>query len=114
MPKGRQQREWMVWNAKKQGAMFCILCGDKFKGKDNDPLAPTIDHLVPRTHGGSRGAHNCGLAHRACNCARKDAPLTQEQWQRASDQIPAGGKRRDRFRRLCEEHGITVAEPDDV
>ena len=35
------------------------------------PLAPTIDHLIPVSQGGSNAFSNCKLAHLGCNCRRR-------------------------------------------
>lgn len=37
--------------------------------------APTLDHILPRSHGGSHEVENLRLAHRWCNSARRDAKV---------------------------------------
>jgi 5-methylcytosine-specific restriction endonuclease McrA len=39
------------------------------------PNYPTLDHLVPRSHGGTDEPSNLKLAHMGCNTARGNAPL---------------------------------------
>lgn len=43
------------------------LLGDK-----RDPLAPTLDHVVPRSRGGGHEEWNLQLAHRRCNSAKRN------------------------------------------
>lgn len=44
----------------------CWLCGAPFRRGE----VPTLDHLVPRSHGGPDAADNFRLAHRTCNVRR--------------------------------------------
>lgn len=37
-----------------------------------DPMSPSIDHVLPRSRGGTNAPENCQLAHRGCNSAKKD------------------------------------------
>ncbi|MGO3147097.1 MAG: HNH endonuclease [Leucobacter sp.] len=55
-------------------AGVCQLC---FKPVDfavhyMDSQAPTLDHILPRSHGGSDAPENLRLACRGCNSARSD------------------------------------------
>lgn len=45
-------------------------------GRPEDALAPTFDHVVPRSSGGGNGIRNGLLKHRACNSERADRPPT--------------------------------------
>ena len=60
----------------------CHLCGqpiDPTLDRVRHPLAWTADELIPRRHGGS--AYDVELmrpAHRCCNSARQDRPLSDE------------------------------------
>ena len=52
----------------------CYLCGNEMKlprdfseRKVRDPLEATIDHIVPRSHGGTYRKENIKAAHRECN-----------------------------------------------
>ena len=56
---------------------MCHLCGDR-----TDPTAhhlddehPSLDHLVPRSKGGSDRDYNLRTAHRLCNALRQDEEL---------------------------------------
>lgn len=47
----------------------CHLCGR--------PGADTVDHLVPRSAGGTDALDNLAPAHQRCNSMRQDMPLTE-------------------------------------
>ncbi|MDV8003847.1 HNH endonuclease signature motif containing protein [Rhodococcus sp. IEGM 1318] len=47
----------------------CHLCGL--------PGATTVDHLIPRSHGGENSIENGRPAHSRCNSARGNMPLSQ-------------------------------------
>jgi 5-methylcytosine-specific restriction endonuclease McrA len=53
----------------------CYICGKPvdvtIKDKYN-PLAPTVDHIIPLAKGGTNERENLALAHRQCNMAKKD------------------------------------------
>lgn len=50
----------------------CQICLSPvdFSAHYMDDSAPTLDHIVPRAHGGVDSINNLRLAHRLCNCAR--------------------------------------------
>lgn len=51
----------------------CHICGERVtKTRGNDDRAPSIDHLVPVSVGGSHTWTNVALAHRLCNSLRGD------------------------------------------
>jgi 5-methylcytosine-specific restriction endonuclease McrA len=52
----------------------CQLCGKKVRRNASvpDPLAPTIDHIVPVAEGGSHEPANVQCAHFRCNCLKSD------------------------------------------
>lgn len=55
----------------------CHLCGSGVD-RDADPnsdYAPSLDHLVPRSQGGSDDQTNLKTAHRLCNAKRQDRAL---------------------------------------
>jgi hypothetical protein len=60
--------------------MWCHLCGEPIPAglPDNDPLALTMDHVVPQSAGGTHALDNLRPAHRRCNYRRQDLPL--EAW----------------------------------
>ncbi len=47
----------------------CHICGKKVKRKAKvpDPMAPTIDHVIPLAEGGTHEPANCRTAHFICN-----------------------------------------------
>jgi 5-methylcytosine-specific restriction endonuclease McrA len=42
------------------------------------PKAPTIDHVIPRAHGGDDVRANVQLAHYKCNCTKSDRHVVQQ------------------------------------
>lgn len=55
----------------------CAGCGNMIRqafGNLDDPLAPSFDHLRPRSVGGTAHIRNGLLKHRSCNGARGDRP----------------------------------------
>lgn len=54
----------------------CHLCGKKCRRNASHmhPLAPTVDHILPRSKGGADAPANVATAHRLCN-TRKGAKL---------------------------------------
>ena len=77
-----KQRAWNISHNKKSMAVFtrdnwiCHLCGGHVSpsllGTTNEE-APTVDHLIPRSVGGTRRLSNLKLAHRRCNRKRADS-----------------------------------------
>lgn len=55
----------------------CHLCNELVDpcADPNSKWYPTLDHLVPRSRGGSDDALNLRTAHRYCNAVRQDRPL---------------------------------------
>lgn len=64
---------------------ICYLCGKKLNLDTpyNDPLAPTVEHVIPIIKGGTHTWNNVRLACRACNTA-KGSKLSKEYVQKAS------------------------------
>lgn len=59
----------------------CHLCGlpiDTNIVSSRHPLVGTIDHLIPRAHGGRDTADNRAPAHRCCNHVRNTDSITLE------------------------------------
>lgn len=50
----------------------CHWCGEKTKlgGRDQSPFRRSLDHLTPRSRGGTNDVDNLVLAHRRCNYLR--------------------------------------------
>ena len=55
----------------------CHLCNELVDpcADPNSKWYPTLDHLEPRSRGGSDDALNLRIAHRYCNAVRQDRPL---------------------------------------
>jgi 5-methylcytosine-specific restriction endonuclease McrA len=51
----------------------CQLCGGKVNMdlRHPNPLAPSIDHVIPLAHHGGNGDHNLQLAHLRCNLSKR-------------------------------------------
>src|SRR3954447_5673084 len=60
---------------------WCWLCGEAIEPDAVGPWQPTIDHLVPRSRGGSSELSNLRLAHRRCNNHR-GSHLPELDWPR--------------------------------
>lgn len=60
----------------------CRLCGDKMSRaySPGDPWSPTLDHIVPRSHGGTDGRENLRSAHAWCNSIRADARVDDSEF----------------------------------
>jgi HNH endonuclease len=58
---------------------WCWLCGEAVDPTATGPWQPTVDHLVPRSRGGSNDAVNLRLAHRRCN-NRRGSHLPELNW----------------------------------
>ena len=58
----------------------CWLCGNRIDldlPKDH-PLAPSLDHIVPKSRGGSSNSfYNLALSHRVCNESKSDKTPTE-------------------------------------
>ncbi|WP_265569852.1 HNH endonuclease [Sphingomicrobium nitratireducens] len=74
----------------------CWLCGGaiQFEARPNSNAAPSIEHLVPLSRGGSSALSNKVLCHVSCNRDLRNHPLEQKELMRAVRQQ----KRRKRWR----------------
>lgn len=75
----RRRKNWRVSVAVRLGVYArdgwrCRLCGGRVpKGKQvPHPKAATLDHIVPRSRGGSDDATNLQIAHYMCNVMKSD------------------------------------------
>lgn len=57
----------------------CGLCGGPTDREwtRNSPNAPTLDHIIPRSRGGSHNPENLTTAHAQCNAIRQDRDFTE-------------------------------------
>lgn len=53
----------------------CFYCGDVF---EDDQLAPTLEHLLSRSHGGNNHLANLCLAHVSCNERAANLPIVEK------------------------------------
>lgn len=56
----------------------CYLCGKRIDMDRKDAMGPSVDHLIPRSHGGTHDLANVALVHRRCN-SRKGNRAANEQ-----------------------------------
>lgn len=61
-------------------AWRCGICGGRVSKarKHPDPLAPSIDHVVPLAAGGTNDSTNLQLAHLRCNLSKRDRPANDQ------------------------------------
>ena len=54
----------------------CHICGGLMNfDRPRRKTGATVDHVIPRSQGGSNDISNLKLAHKRCNEARGDTPL---------------------------------------
>lgn len=78
----RNPQAWTNWiSTRRRRAIYerdgyiCQLCGDPVDLTDDPqrgPLAPSLDHIIPRSKGGGHESSNLRTAHRLCNALRGD------------------------------------------
>lgn len=61
----KEQRDELIKLAIKRDGRQCWLCAGRFE--PCGPLSLTLEHLTPRSHGGSDDHSNIFLAHQKCN-----------------------------------------------
>jgi 5-methylcytosine-specific restriction endonuclease McrA len=60
----------------------CTICKEPLDRRlhdVDDPMYITLDHIVPRSHGGGDDYSNLRLAHKTCNEQRGNDPLEEEE-----------------------------------
>lgn len=71
------RKAWAM--ARQRGALSCFYCGIGFT--HDDP--PTIDHIIPRSEGGTRTPENTVMACKRCNMRKGKKPFDFAQgWRR--------------------------------
>jgi 5-methylcytosine-specific restriction endonuclease McrA len=54
----------------------CSICGDpvdmSISRNDDFKMCPSIDHVIPRSRGGTDDPSNLALAHLSCNCRKSN------------------------------------------
>lgn len=69
----------------------CYLCGQKvdLDAPVHDDSYPSLDHIVPLSHGGAHSYDNCATAHQKCNRDKSDQPAPGQQPITAESVTPA-------------------------
>lgn len=52
---------------RKRGGQHCRCCGTQMQRSGNSPQRETLDHIVPRSRGGSNDIENLRLVCSSCN-----------------------------------------------
>lgn len=73
IPIQAKQRLWAVRQLVQQYGGNCYLCHKPFKSKKDI----TLDHLIPKSKGGTNDIENLRLAHSECNEAKKNLSLEE-------------------------------------
>lgn len=81
--KGDNPRPWRVHatHVYKRDSRVCHLCGlPTLKAWDPNDMgrSPSLDHIIPRSKGGSDEPSNLATAHFRCNAIRSDKPVLTE------------------------------------
>lgn len=71
-PKGRWIRTEKRLAIYLRDGFGCVYCGKSLRGAA--PSNVTLDHLLPKSAGGSNDATNLVTACKSCNCSRQDKP----------------------------------------
>ena len=88
----RRLRDVLLKQARFESAP-CALCGGviSYELTGRDPMAPSIDHIVPRSAGGSLlDPANCRVSHYGCN-SRRGARQSQGRQRSALEELLAMG-----------------------
>lgn len=73
LPIAAKKRMWSINRLVQRDGGECYLCHEVFKSKSDI----TIDHLVPKSKGGSDLIDNLRLAHVDCNHAKRDLSIEE-------------------------------------
>lgn len=65
----RNRRNKVSWLMERYGDTCWICC------RPIEPDRISLDHVIPRSHGGTRHRNNLMLAHKKCNSRRGNGPL---------------------------------------
>lgn len=108
----------------------CAICGeevieDPARRRDIDKAKPSLDHITPRSEGGSDYPSNLRLAHKGCNSRRGADPVpdsgsdspTAESEGSLTDSVNGSlseGKGKEGKGRGREEESTTTGDPDPI
>lgn len=77
----------------RRDAWTCQLCFEPverdLRGDDYNPWSPSLDHIIPRSHGGADSWENLRLAHAWCNSVRGAGDYHPDLFEEASN-VPLG------------------------
>lgn len=73
-----KRRRWAVRTLMRKQGGLCALCGEQMNLVAGDDQEATLDHIVPVSNGGLDVITNLQLAHRSCNEARGNQPITSQ------------------------------------
>lgn len=85
----RNSRDWISFEDRRQiylrDGWTCQICLESTSKRwdSSDPWSPTLDHIVPRSRGGSDDPSNLRLAHAWCNSVRGDGSFYSDEDLRA-------------------------------
>lgn len=71
---GRKKEKRRAFLFRKQGGL-CALCGGPMRPNGDEPDSITLDHVLPRSRGGSNHINNLQGAHKLCNTRRGNRPI---------------------------------------
>ena len=75
-PKGSQSQK-RRWEVGERDGWICHICGEKIDPESRDRYErATLDHVIPRSHGGRYWASNMRIAHQRCNSDRGAEEIT--------------------------------------
>ena len=56
----------------------CYLCGRRVNLERKGSKGPSVDHLIPRSHGGTHDLANVALVHKSCNSRKGNRPANEQ------------------------------------
>jgi len=87
---------WITGNRRvevyERDGWICQICFEPVDraADSNDDWAPSLDHIVPASKGGTHELTNLRLAHRWCNCIRSDEVWADEDFR--IEEVAADGR----------------------
>lgn len=81
--RGWSERPWRVHSRTvfERDAWICHLCGEPTLQQwepSNREQSPSVDHIIPRSHGGTDDLDNLATAHFGCNARRSNKPILDD------------------------------------
>lgn len=71
----------LLWQAAATWGTRCAICGQPVDMglRYPDPLSPTVEHVIPRSRGGTDQISNLRVAHHTCNVRKGNRPKKANQ-----------------------------------